>query len=62
MYTLILITLLSTGTVVAENKGVYSDMAACFDGRDNILVEYGAWNGLMPEGTQAVCVRTPNSK
>lgn len=57
MYTLILITVLTfTDDVIAENKGVFSDMTECFDARDNILVEKEKYSGFFENNTQAVCI------
>jgi len=58
MYVLIMITLLSVTEVNSEIHGEYDNMMSCFDARDNILVEEEHWNGLFPDGRQAVCIKT----
>lgn len=59
MYTLVLITLLSTGAVSADNLGEYVSISDCFDARDVVLVEDRAWDGFLKGGKQAVCILTP---
>lgn len=58
MYALIYIAILGT-TVTADNMGVYPSMSACFEAREDVLVEARAWDGYLEAGKQAVCVVVP---
>jgi hypothetical protein len=40
-----------------EKIGGYHSMSACFEQRDNMLIDYKAWDGLFPLGVQAVCIK-----
>jgi len=56
MWVLVLIIALNANPAI-EKIGTYESMEKCFDARDNILVEYGSYDGLFITGLQAVCVQ-----
>jgi len=57
MYTLVLITLLTTANADTHVSGTFNSMSECFDARDQLLVDGEHYNGMFPIGSQAVCIR-----
>jgi hypothetical protein len=56
MWILVLITILN-GEPSIEKVDGFSTFNECFENRDNLLVEYEAYDGFFPPGTQAICIK-----
>lgn len=56
-WVLILIAVLNTGEVLAQNEGEFYTMTDCFWAREIIIDELGSKDGNPPSGFQAVCVK-----
>ena len=58
MYALILVTILTPSTALAEVIALHENMGDCFEGRDALLVEREQWQGFFRTNKQAICIST----
>lgn len=62
MYALVLVLIVTSpdGVYGAEHvfKGLFKDMATCFEHREQLLIEGEHYEGHFPIRSQAVCIET----
>ena len=60
-WVLVLVAVLNTGEVVAQNEGEFDNIHDCFWAREYIIDAMGSIDGNPPNGFQAVCIKTDDN-
>lgn len=62
IWVLVLVGVMSTGDIIAQDEGRFATMEDCFWAREVLSHEVGGSQGYYPMNMQAVCIKTDDTE